>query len=131
MGMLMINLLLFFLTFWLGLYNLVQVGQDRRFWLTALAPLAFCAGRAAAILMPHSPLYSLTLFLVRLAPILLLLPMLCWLLVFWLSGAQVSPPGTVVTGRSRAFCYSSRRVCCFTRRRLPGGYFPAAAAVRP
>lgn len=76
---LILQTILFFLTFWLGCYLIARDPGRLQLWLAGLGMLAFAVGVAITLLGQFAPSASLALTLYRLQRLFVVLPALFWL----------------------------------------------------
>ncbi len=76
---LILQTILFFLTFWLGCYLIARDPGRLQLWLAGLGMLAFAAGVVVTLLGQFAPSASLALTLYRLQRLFVVLPALFWL----------------------------------------------------
>ena len=82
---LILQTILFFLTFWLGCYLIARDPGRLQLWLAGAGMLTFACGTAATLLGAFAPSISLALTLYRLQRLCVVLPALFWLAaMIWL-----------------------------------------------
>ncbi len=82
---LLLQTVLFFLTFWLGCYLIARDPGRLQLWLAGMGMITFAAGVAITVLGQFAPSASLALTLYRLQRLFVVLPALFWLAaMIWL-----------------------------------------------